>query len=223
MITPQTNLPLDIMPFRQGLAWWVGDTSLSWMGTVIRHSGHTVANHTDLMWLPGAKLGVFVSVNTASPVGVEHQVAALALGLMVTAKTGPTAPAPAASSPPVQVSASTLDRAVGRYAYDHGIYLIKARDGALVWTGSHSLTMTPRADGWYASDTPGAPSMKVETVKGRRLLIGRTAGGAVGAVAERIPDTYHVPSAWRERVGQISSAHGVYLVAVTKSWDLRLR
>ena len=67
MITPQTNLPLDIAPFRQGLGWWVGDSPLAWMGTVIHHAGHTSANDSEVMWLPGSKLGVFVSVNTHSP------------------------------------------------------------------------------------------------------------------------------------------------------------
>jgi hypothetical protein len=96
--TSQTNLPLDVAPFRQGLGWWVGDSALAWMGTVIHHAGHTLINHTEVMWLPGSKLGVFVSANTTSPVDVEHQVAVLALGLMVTAKTGRTAPPPKRSA-----------------------------------------------------------------------------------------------------------------------------
>ena len=57
MITPQTDLPLDIAPFRMGLGWWVGESALSWMGTVIHHAGHTLANHSEMMWLPGPSSG----------------------------------------------------------------------------------------------------------------------------------------------------------------------
>jgi CubicO group peptidase (beta-lactamase class C family) len=206
MITPQTNLPLDIAPFRMGLGWWVGESALSWMGTVIHHAGHTLANHTDVLWLPGSKLGVFVSVNTQSPVNVEHQVAALALGLMVTAKTGRIAPAPPKPSPQIHVSTAVLRRAAGRYADAAGLELVKAGRGVLVLTSAaqgpnaRSFTLTPRADGWY-TDASGALSIRSKTAEGRQLLLGRMADGAVAAVAERIPSSYQVPAAWRARVG----------------------
>jgi CubicO group peptidase (beta-lactamase class C family) len=206
MITPQTNLPLDIAPFRMGLGWWVGESALSWMGTVIHHAGHTLANDSEVMWLPGSKLGVFVSVNTHSPVDVERQVAVLALGLMVTAKTGRTAPAPPKPAPPVHVAASVLRRAAGRYANAGGIELVQAGRGVLLLTpasqrpDARSVTLTPRADGWY-TEPSGAISIKPVTVARRRLLLGRTPDGAVAAAAERIPSTYRVPAVWRHRTG----------------------
>jgi CubicO group peptidase (beta-lactamase class C family) len=215
MITPQTDLPLDIAPFRMGLGWWVGESALSWMGTVIHHAGHTLANHSEMMWIPGSNVGVFVSVNTDSPVNVENQVASLALGLMVTAKTGRTPPPAPHPSPVLHVSPVTLHREAGLYASANGINRISVAGDALSWTPAvqdpkaHSFTMTPRADGWYTSDAPGLPSIKFVTVVGRDLMLARAGGGAVsqiaagavGAAAERIPATYHLPAAWRSRLG----------------------
>ena len=205
MITPQTNLPLDIAPFRQGLGWWVGDSALAWMGTLIHHAGHTFANDSEVMWLPGSRLGVFVNVNTHSPVNVEHQVAVLALGLMVTAKTGRTAPAPPKRSRQTQASSAALRDASGRYANGGGIVHVQSDGGALVLTlasqrpDATSITLTPRADGWY-TDSTGSLSIKPTTVARRRLLLGRTSDG-VATIAQRIPPTYHVPAAWRHRIG----------------------
>jgi len=207
MITPQTNLPLDIAPFRMGLGWWVGDSAISWMGNVIHHAGHTLANDTEVMWLPGSRLGVFVSVNTHSPVAVEHQVAVLALGLMVTAKTGRTAPAAPAPSPRIHVSNAVLRRVAGRYASAGGVDFVQVDGAGLTFTrgaqrdGAPSITLTPRADGWY-TDLGGSVSIKPRTVSRRRLLLGRTSDGAVAAIAERIPSTYLVPAAWRRRTGK---------------------
>jgi hypothetical protein len=143
-------------------------------GNVIHHAGHTLSNDTEVMWLPGSKLGVFVSVNTHSPVDVEHQVAVMALGLMVTAKTGRRATAQPAVSPPVQVSSRTLRRAAGRYGGAGGIDLVKADGRALLWTPAAqepnpaSFTMTPRADGWY-TDAAGSWSIKIVAVAGIQL------------------------------------------------------
>jgi CubicO group peptidase (beta-lactamase class C family) len=207
MITPQTDLPLDIAPFRMGLGWWVGDSANSWMGTVIHHAGHTVSNDTEVMWLPRSKLGVFVSVNTHSPVAVEHEVAVLALGLMVTDKTGRRAPSAPSVSPMVHVPAQTLRRAAGIYASNRGIDLVRAAGGALLWTpeaqkpNAAAAVMTPRADGWY-TDAAASRSIKTVTVAGRQLSLGRTADGAIGTIAQRIPRSYPVSSSWRGRTGR---------------------
>ena len=177
------------------------------MGTVIHHAGHTLTNHSEMMWLRRTKVGVFVSVNTQSPVDVEHQAAVRALGLMVTAKTGRAEPAPPKPSPQIHVSTAVLRRAAGRYASAAGIELVRAAPGSLVFTrGSQlpdapSITLTPRADGWY-TDPSGPLSIKPTTVAGRRLLLGRTRDLGVAAIAERLPSTYHVPAAWRHRTGK---------------------
>ena len=42
--------------------------------------------------------------------------------------------------------------------------------------------MTPRADGWYISDTPGFPSIRFVTVGARQPLVGRTAAGTIAAI-----------------------------------------
>ena len=113
MITPQTRAPLDIAPFRQGLGWWVGDAPNAWMGKAAYWNGDAANFHTFLRWLPELGLGVFLSVNTTTPVSVRGQLGVRALGLMVTAKTGRTAPSPPRPSRVVRVSARTLRRAAG--------------------------------------------------------------------------------------------------------------
>jgi hypothetical protein len=226
MITPQTHSPLDIAPFRMGLGWWVGEAALSWMGTVIHHAGHTLANDSDVIWLPRSKLGVFVSVNTHSPVDVEHRAAVLALGLMVTAKTGRSAPAPPTPSPQIHVSTAVLHRSAGRYASAGGVESVEVKGAALVLTRAHapSVTLTPRADGWYTDQT-GSLSIKPTTAARRRLLLGRTSDGAVAAIAERIPSTYHVPGAWRDRTGKyraVNTLAGNYPGVVANDASLTL-
>jgi len=217
MITPQTRLPLDIVPFQQGLGWYIGDAPNAWMGTAAYWNGDAVNFHTFLRWLPELGLGVFVSVNTTSPVPLRGHIGVRALGLMVTAKTGRTAPALPRTSPVVRVSTRTLRRAAGRYATDSGVDVIKASGGALRWTpasqpaGTPAFRMLRRADGWYTpvrarvASPEAAASIKPVTVAGRRLLLLRFYSqypySGVMAAAEKIPSTYRIPRAWKARVG----------------------
>jgi CubicO group peptidase (beta-lactamase class C family) len=214
MITPQTQLPLDIVPFRQGLGWFVGDARTAWMGTAAYWNGDSVNFHTFTRWLPELGLGVFVSVNTSSPGNLlRDQIGVRALGLMVTAKTGRTAPSSPRTAPVVRVSARTLRRAAGRYAYGAGLEIVTATGGGLRVTltprppGFAPVTLLPRADGWYAAvhpsaDNPSAAaSIKPVTVAGRRLLLIHLNGAGTAAAAEKIPSTYRVPRAWKDRTG----------------------
>jgi len=219
MITPQTRLPLDIAPFRAGLGWFVGDAPNAWMGTAAYWGGDTVSFHTFLRWLPKLGVGVFVSVNTLSTADVRDQIGLRALGLMVTAKTGRRAPSPQRPAPVVRVSARTLRRAAGRYASGPGIGLVivRATGRGLRVTltsqppGVASLTMLPHADGWYAALRPPADNplaaawIKPATVAGRLLMLTRLNGappGSVSAAAEKIPSTYRIPTAWKDRTGR---------------------
>jgi len=217
MITPQTRLPLDIVPFRAGLGWYVGDARTAWMGPAAYWNGDAVNFHTFLRWLPELGLGVFVSVNTTSPVLLRDQIGVRAMGLMVTAKTGRTAPAPPGPAPVVRVSTRTLRRAAGRYATDTGVDVLKASGGGLRWTpasqppGTPPFRVLPRADGWYTPVRPrvaspeAAASIKPVTVAGRRLLLLRFNSqypySGVMAVAEKLPSTYRIPKAWKDRTG----------------------
>jgi CubicO group peptidase (beta-lactamase class C family) len=217
MITPQTRLPLDIATFRQGLGWDVGDAPNAWMGIDADKAGDTANFHTFLRWLPDLGLGVFVSVNTSSPAPLPYATGIRALGLMVTAKTGRTAPVPPRAAPVVRASARTLRRAAGRYASVVGVDLVKRSGGGLRWIpashppGVASVTMLPRADGWYAAVRPPADKpltatwIKPATVAGRHLLLIRLNGAppasGVSAAAERIPSTYRIPDAWKARTG----------------------
>lgn len=235
MITPQTDLPLDITVFRQGLGWEVGDATAAWMGPAMWWNGATVNYQTYLRWLPELDLGVFVSVNTSSAMPPQKAVGQRALGLMVTAKTGRRAPPPASPSRVVRVSAVTLRRAAGRYASTFGVDRIQASGGALRWTpslaqfrppGAATVSMRPRADGWYTPLRPrGAVSIKPATVAGRRLLLARLSG-AVYAIAEKIPAGYRIPPAWRARTGAyraINVLPGTYPGLVARTARLTIR
>jgi CubicO group peptidase (beta-lactamase class C family) len=220
MTTPQTRLPADITSFRAGLGWWVGDTGNTWMGPAIHWNGDTASFHTFFRWLPRLKVGVFVSVNTTTHAQVHDEIGLRALGLMVTAKTGRTAPKPPRPARVAKVTATTLHRATGEYAStSSGLYTVTAADGGLraaptpAVPGAHPVTLLPRADGWYVSRSPGGDPLsamwiKPATVAGRHLLLAhydRLAGpqpdGFVSVFAEKLPSTYHVPRAWRARVG----------------------
>lgn len=221
MLTPQTRLPLDITSFAAGLGWWVGDAGNKWMGPAIHWNGDTLTFHTFFRWLPKLGLGVFVSVNTTSTAQVRDEIGLRALGLMVTAKTGRTAPTPPRPARVVKVPASTLRRAIGHYASSStGLYTVTATGGGLRVTptpprpGVRSVTLLPRANGWYAAAHPAGDNplaavwIKPATVAGRHLLlahydklVGPAPNGVVTTFAEKIPSSYRIPQAWRARTG----------------------
>jgi CubicO group peptidase (beta-lactamase class C family) len=223
MITPQTAMPMDVMPFRQGLGWWLGDApKYAWMGPVAHWNGDTVNYATFMRWLPESGLGVFVSVNTKSPVPVRDDIGFEALGLMVTAKTGRVAPPDAGAAPAsrvVKVAPRVLRAAAGRYAELTGLDLVRVSGNGLLWTqgaqnaGEQPTLMLPRADGWYTPTGRNAPdvSIRFETVGVRRLLLVRENGvwpnAGVAAAAERIPEGYRVGPAWRARMGQYEATN----------------
>jgi CubicO group peptidase (beta-lactamase class C family) len=222
MITPQARLPLDITSFQAGLGWWVGEAGNKWMGPAVHWNGSTVNFHTFFRWLPKLGLGAFVSVNTVGTTDVRDDVGVRALGLMVTAKTGRTAPKPAKPAAVVHVSAGTLQRATGSYASSStGLYTVTAVGGGLRVTptprpaGVTPVTLLPRANGWYAAVRPpvddpmAAAWFKPATVAGRHLLLahfdtlqGPEPNGVVTTFAEKVPFSYHIPQAWRTRTGR---------------------
>jgi CubicO group peptidase (beta-lactamase class C family) len=221
MTTPQTHLPLDITSFKAGLGWWVGDSGNKWMGPADYWNGDTANFHTFFRWLPKLGLGAFVSVNTSAASSVRDEVGLRALGLMVTAKTGRTAPKPPRPAPVVKVPTRVLQRAAGQYASSGtGLYTVTAAgDGLRVAStppiaGLSPVTMLPRADGWYAAahaspDNPLSSAwVKPATVAGRHLLLthldsvgGPAPNGVVTILAEKLPSDYRIPRAWRARTG----------------------
>lgn len=228
MTTPQTHLPLDITSFRAGLGWWVGDTGNKWMGPAIYWNGDTANFHTFFRWLPKLGVGVFVSVNTTTAAQVHEEVGLRALGLMVTAKTGRSAPAPPRPAPVVKVSARELRRAAGQYASpSSGLYTVTAAGGGLRVTptppvpGLSPVTMLPRADGWYAAqaspDNPLSSAwIKPATVAGRHLLLahldrigGPEPNGVVTIYAEKLASGDRIPRAWRARTGSYRATNVV--------------
>lgn len=230
MTTPQTDLPLDVGPSEMGLGWFVGDASNRWMGPAIHWNGGTDTFRTFFRWLPKSGLGVFVSVNTAATTSLSDEIGLRALGLMVTAKTGRTAPAPAPPAPVVKASPAELRRAVGRYASTAaGLMSITASGGNLELRflgrqvpNAAPITLQPRADGWYAAAHPGGEGLfetawyRPATLSGRHVLLihsyqgaGPAPNGYVGLGGERLPSNYRIPSAWRDRVGTYAATNYV--------------
>jgi CubicO group peptidase (beta-lactamase class C family) len=223
MTTPQTRLPVDITYFKQGLGWWLGDEGNSWMGPAVSWDGDTANFHTFFRWLPELGLGAFVSVNTSSAASIRNLVGLRALGLMVTAKSGRTAPKPAGPAPVVKPVPAKLRQASGRYASsDNGLYTVTATTKGLKLAPPAALAATvkpvillPRADGWYAAadqrstDPLASAWIKPATVAGHRLLLAHSNGsalapspnGLVTTLGEKIPADYRIPAAWRARVG----------------------
>jgi CubicO group peptidase (beta-lactamase class C family) len=221
MLTPQTRLPLDVTSFRVGLGWTLGDTGNSWMGPAVHWNGGTATFHTFFRWLPKLGVGVFVSVNT--PTTASDDIGLQALGLMVTATTGRTAPKPPLPARVVKVPARTLRDANGRYALaGGGVFIVTAQGGGLLLTPPSSIPglgslspimLLPRADGWYvareSTDNPLAGIwFKPATVAGRRVLLahynyfsGPAPNGVVATFAEELPSRYRIPQAWRARIG----------------------
>ena len=229
MTTPQTHLPLDITSFRAGLGWWIGDSGNKWMGRAIYWNGDTANFHTFFRWLPELGLGVYVSVNTSSPVQVQEEVGLRALGLMVTAKSGRTAPAPPRPAPVADAPSSRkLRRAAGLYASSSGLTSVTVAGNGLrirrvpPSPGVSPAKMLPRADGWYAGRSlpPGNPFssawIKPATVDGRRLLLthidriqGPEPNGVVTVLGEKIPSDYRIPRVWRSRTGSYRATNVV--------------
>ena len=205
MITDQKASPWDLTFFKQALVWWRGYTQLS-LGTVVNHGGDTYMHHSMTAWNPSSKLGVFVSVNTATSVPVTSPVWMRAMSLMTQAKTGRLpgpgpAPAPVAAPNPGQMAAMS-----GRYANSAGILRVSVRGNKLAiaaaaqWPTAVTRLYTLRSDGWYTCADTGV-SYRPAVVRGQSVLIGRAAQGYSGLVAVRIPARYHVPPQWAARVG----------------------
>jgi CubicO group peptidase (beta-lactamase class C family) len=212
MLAPQTRLPLDIASYEVGLGRILGDTGSTWMGPAVHWNGGTPSFQTFFRWLPQLGLGAFVSINT--PGTTMSDVGMRALGLMVTAKTGRTAPAPA--KPARVVDKAAPRKLGGRYATaPDGLWNLTVKGGALELTplssfpgltSSSPLRLLSRAGGWYAahatSDHPLTSIwFKPETIAGRHLLLAHYPTGVVATFAERLPANYRIPRAWRARVG----------------------
>jgi CubicO group peptidase (beta-lactamase class C family) len=227
MTTPQTNLPLDITNFKAGLGWWIGDSGNKWMGPAVYWNGDTANFHTFFRWLPKLGVGAFVSVNTSTAVQVHEEVGLRALGLIVTAKTGRTAPTPPTPAPVTKVSTQALRRAAGRYASaSAGLFTVTvAGDGLRLAKvppvpGFSPVTVLPRADGWYVAkpspDPMSAYWIKPATVAGRRLMLlhlnklsGTEPNGVVTIFGEKIPTGYRIPQVWRARLGRYRATNDV--------------
>lgn len=204
MITPQPKSPWDKKFWEQGLVWWIG-YGTGWPDAV-NHGGDTYYHHSMAAWLPDDRLGVFVSVNTATSNGVTGLVWQRALGLMREAKTGVEPPQPVTPAPVGTPKRRELLAAAGRYANFHGILdvavagdLLKVTPSAQV-PGAPSMLLSRRRDGWYSQDA-ATPSLRPTTIEGQRVLLVRTPDGLQGLSAQELPGNYRVPKAWRNREG----------------------
>lgn len=206
MITPQPASPWDRMFFKQGLVWWIG-YGPGWLRGVVNHGGDTYMHHTMAAWSPEQRVGVFVSVNTATNAApVVRAVWQRALSLLLTAKTGLVPAPPAQPSPVAEPDPEGMRRMVGRYATNEGLLLVERHgDGLTVTPGAQHPDAVPydvslRRDGWYTA-ADDAASLKLIRIEGQRALLIRTADGVKGLFAEAVHRFPRVNRAWRGRLG----------------------
>ncbi|HZE14604.1 MAG TPA: serine hydrolase domain-containing protein, partial [Mycobacterium sp.] len=216
MWTSQTNLPLDRWTCCSGLGWTLTFPQLNWAGPVVYKGGDTQYAHAMVMVLPRSDLAVAVMTNTSSG-EVRGPVAATALGLAYTAKTGrrePTTP-PLPASPPASVPRPVLRAHAGLYASSAGldrVSVASAGDSLLLTrnVGTPSATsalFTPSRDGWFRSATD-RDQIAFRTVQGRRLMLARRLKQFVppsffpytDIASQRIPDV-RIPPSWSARLG----------------------
>lgn len=205
MLTPQPPSPWDKKFWKQGLVWWIGYGS-GWLAKVVNHGGDTYFHHTMGAFLPKEKLGVFVSVNTTNPTNVTKAVWQRGLALMVQAKTGRLPSGPPGPKPVVAPDHEEMQAMAGRYANTGGVLELKVEGDALAVTSGAQKPDAPtkiatrRSDGWYTDES--GQSLKQIEIDGQKALVARTPDGTKGLMAQRIPNSYSVPRAWRERVGR---------------------
>ncbi|MFN8185389.1 MAG: serine hydrolase domain-containing protein [Candidatus Nanopelagicales bacterium] len=204
MTTPQTDAALDINPGEVGLSWFLMDT---WAGPVIMHDGGTVYNISMLQVLPESGIGVLVSTNTAIGSGISDTIAARALSLMYTAKTGITPPTPdalprATADPP---SKKWVQDQAGIWAKQNGYDVARAQGRRLriLFDATTPAVYHRMKDGWWASSTTPDLQIRPRRISGTRLLVGRfpTASGIQKSVLAQKASLPAVPGAWRDRFG----------------------
>jgi CubicO group peptidase (beta-lactamase class C family) len=201
MLTPQTNLPLDIMPATVGLSWFMYPRS--WAGKTVLHDGATGYNFSMLQFLPDSDIGVFVSTNTLGGSEVSATVAGRALALAYTAKTGISKP----EAQPLPTAAFTKSAGKGKqgvWATATSYDTIVAKKTHLNWTSSGTTSkLRKMSNGWW--DVSDNPTMQVRftTVQGRRVMLSRFAGpvGPLKVVVGQFAPATSVNTSWRKRLG----------------------
>lgn len=216
MWTRQTSLPLDRWSCCSALGWTRTLPQLDWAGPVLYKGGDTQWAHAMVMVLPKSGLAVAVLTNTTSG-EVRGPVAAKALELAYTAKTGRHAPGDdrLPVSPEVSVPQPTLQAYAGPYATSTGLDRVQVATGGagLVWTrdagtpAATSALFTPSKDGWFRSATDPT-QVRFRTVQGRRILLTRMLAEFVPPTLTRYTDiageqvrARSIPAAWSARLG----------------------
>ncbi len=212
----QTDLPLDRWSCCSGLGWTRTLPQLDWAGPVVYKGGDTQYAHAMVMALPRSNLAVAVLTNTSSG-EVRGPVAAKALELAYTAKTGRQAPGNdlLPRSRPASASLSTLRTHSGSYATSTGLdrVAVTADRTGLVWTrnagtpAATSGTFMASRDGWFRSATD-ATQIAFQTVQGRRLMLTRVLAEFVpprltrytAIASEQVPH-WKIPASWSARLG----------------------
>lgn len=221
MLTQQTHLPLDILYVKLGLAWILYPNN--WSGFMYGHDGGTVYNFTKLYVLPGTGLAAFASANTNTPGIVVGKVAQRALDLAYTAKTGIEPPL----TPDLPIRSSDLPTAkyvrkqAGVWSKTNGYDLVRANGTSLKLVtdadlpSESSVVYHRMQGGWWRSKAQPALQIKLRTIQGRRIMVGRTSdtSGIYQYVISERAGTPTIPTAWRDRFGKYQAIDAVPDVA----------
>ncbi len=204
MLTPQTDVALDITPARFGLSWFVAPRR--WTGFTYMHDGATAYNYSQLMMLRDSKLGVFVSANTANEMQVQAQVAVRALGLLFTAKTGISEPSvkPLPMAKASAPSKAVLAKREGIYASAAGFDRVVAVGHRLKYTpwAAEPMTLRRMSNGWWRAEATGT-QWRFRTVQGRHLLLQRVSSpsGIQTTIVSEKATVQSIPKQWKNRLG----------------------
>lgn len=191
MFQPQnTNVKLDF-DNTMGLGWFLqlpDKSRISGGGLLAEHGGAIDGYRSELMMLPGHKLGVVVLSNSASGAEAVNDIALEVLKLALEAKTGLHAsgtPSDGARFVEHPLAPALIDQWVGNYATTMGYIRVYSKDGKSLQVDAlgHTVMLREREDGlWGLSyklmgivpvslGNLGTIGLSRQTVDGRELLI----------------------------------------------------
>lgn len=225
--TRDTAVQIPQAGFTPGLGWdnW-SDPGLAYAGAAQGKGGDTGLFGSYVIALPAYSLGCAATLNKADD-SVAHSVCLKALATAIEERYGVPAPPPLASSAPATF-VSDLTSIEGLYGSStmNGLWQVRTTGRTVdLWLqrGSSLVPMfpglSPRADGWLATNDPASLEFTVSTIGGKTLLQVRIPHGyyqTVEVIGEKLGPAPALSPAWLARLGK------TYVAVDTSpvSWDI---
>lgn len=201
MLRPQNDQVALDMNLRMGLGWMLDNSEIKRGGVVAGHGGSLLNFHSDLRILPEHKLGVVVAANSAGAHGVVNKIAAVALKLLLEAKTGIAQPDEPEAAAPRFAAAETIN--TGYFDTVVGLVKVGSQFGSLnAELMGHSFRLAPQGDGWFGVkyNLLGLLPISLSPLNDIRLAMTRIAGrdvlvGTMGNDTKLVGEKLQPPSA----------------------------